>query len=105
MVRPCGVFLTRAIGPGVPRAVAETFRGMGVRMLGNAFPEFGWTGFGEHVGHNELSEDADTVSLVHLWFFSGQASGSLNMGSGSSGLSEPSRDVLGFVRVLRVYDC
>ena len=67
VVRPCGDFLTRAIGPGVPRAVAETFRGMGV--LDNVFPEFDWRGFGEHTGQNELSEDADLVSLVHLGFF------------------------------------
>ena len=95
VVRLCGVSLTRASEPGVPRAVAETFRGMGVRMLDNVFPEFGWTGFGEHVGQNELSEDADLVSLVHLGGFCGQALGSPNMGSCSSGLSEPSRDVLG----------
>ena len=95
MVRPCGVFLTRAIGPGVPRAVAEFFRGMGVWMLDNVFPEFGWTGFGEHVGQNELSEDADLVSLVQLGFPSGQALGSPDIGSGSSGLSGPSRAVSG----------
>ena len=95
MVGPCGELPTRAIGPGVPRAVAETSLGMSVWMLDNVFPEFGWTGFGEHVGQNELSEDADLASLVHLGFFFGQALGSPNMGSGSSGLSEPSRDVLG----------
>ena len=95
VVRPCGVFLTRAIGPGVPRAVAETFRGMSVWMLDNVFPEFDWRGFGEHMGQNELSEDADLVSLVHFGVFSGQALGSPNMGSGSSGLSGPSRNVLG----------
>ena len=66
VVRLCGVSLTRAIEPGVPRAVDETFPGMGVRMLDNVFPEFGWAGFGEHVGQNELSEDAALVSLVHL---------------------------------------
>ena len=93
VVRPCGVFLTRAIGPGVPRAVAEIVRGMGVRMLDNVFPEIGWTGFGEHVGQNELSEDADLVSFVHLGFPSGQALGSPDIGSGSSGLSGPSRAV------------
>ena len=47
--------------------------GMGVWMLDNVFPEFDWRGFGEHMGQNELSEDADLVSLVHLGVFSGQA--------------------------------
>ena len=66
VVRPCGDFLTRAIGPGVPRAVAETSRGMGVWMMDNVFPEFDWRGFGEQTGQNEPSEDADLASLVHL---------------------------------------
>ena len=66
VVRLCGVSLSRAIEPGVPRAVAETFPGMGVRMLDNVFPEFCWTGFGEHVGQSELSENAVLVSPVHL---------------------------------------
>ena len=69
VVRPCGELPTRAIGPGVPRAVAETFRGMGVWMLDNVFPEFDWRGFGEHTRQNELSEDADLASLVHLGVF------------------------------------
>ena len=73
VVRPCGELPTRAIGPGVPRAVAETSLGMGVWMLDNVFPEFDWRGFGEHTGQNELSEDADLVSLVHLGVFFGQA--------------------------------
>ena len=64
-------------------------------MLDNLFPEFDWKGFGDHTGQNELSGNADLVSLVHLGAFSGQASGSPNMGSGSSGLCEPPRDVLG----------
>ena len=95
MVRPCGELPTRAIGPGVPRAVAEVSRGMGVWMLDNVFPEFDWRGFGERTGQNELSEDADLVSLVHLGVFSGQALRSVNIRSGSSGLSGASRDVLG----------
>ena len=66
VVRLCGVSLSRAIEPGVPRAVAETFRGMGVWMLDNVFPEFDWRGFGEQTGQNEPSEDADLASLVHL---------------------------------------
>ena len=66
VVRPCGIFLVRAIGPGVPRAVAETVRGIVVCILDSAFPEFVWTGFGEQVSENEFNEDADMVSPAHL---------------------------------------
>ena len=65
-------------------------------MLDNVFPEFDWKGFGEHMGQNELSEDADPVYLVHLGVFSGQALRSVNIRSGSSGLSGASKDVLGW---------
>ena len=72
-------------------------------MLDNVFPEFDWTGFGEHVGENELNEDADLVSLAHLGVLPGQALGSPNIASGSLGISGLSRAVLGSSGGVRLY--